>query len=179
MKIFKKILIVLVVIIAIPLIAALFIEKEYAVERQIVINKSSEEVFNYIRYLKNQDNYSVWAQKDPFMKKSYKGTDGMVGFIAAWDSDEEEVGKGEQEIIAIDESNRIDTRLRFKEPFEAEDDAYMITVPADENSTTVKWGFKGAFPYPFNVMKLFMNMDEAIGKDLQGGLENLKEVLEQ
>ncbi len=38
---------------------------------------------------------------DPLMKKQFKGTDGTVGFLYAWDSQNNEVGKGEQEIERI------------------------------------------------------------------------------
>ena len=127
MKTLKKILITLGILIAIPLIAALFIKKDYAVEREIIINKPKQEIFDYIRFLKNQDNYSKWAMMDPSMKKTYTGTDGTVGFISAWDSNNKDVGKGEQEITKITEGFRIEFKLRFKLPFEAEDDAYMTT----------------------------------------------------
>jgi hypothetical protein len=33
--------------------------------------------------------------------------------------------------------------------------------------------------YPMNLMPLFMNMEEMPGKDLQGGLDKLKTVLEK
>jgi len=179
MKILKIILIVIVIIIAIPLIAALFINGNYAVERQIVVNKPKQEVFNYIKNLKNQDNFSVWAKRDPAMKKDYKGTDGTVGFVSAWDSKNEHVGKGEQEIIKIDDGNRIDTKLRFKAPWEATDDAYMITEDAGTNQTKVKWGFTGKMPYPWNFMLVCMNMDKEVGKDFEQGLDNLKVILEK
>lgn len=179
MKILKNILLGLAILIAIPLIVALFIPGKYAVEREVIINKPKQEVFHYIKMLKNQDNFSVWAQADPNMKKEYKGTDGTVGFISSWDSDNENVGKGEQEIIKITEGERIDTKLRFKEPFEAQDDAYMSVEAVDEGKTKVKWGFTGAFPYPMNLMKLFMNMDKAVGTDFEKGLSNLKGLLEK
>ena len=95
MKILKKIVIALAIIIAIPLIIALFIKKDYAVEQEVTINKSKQQVFDYVKFIKNQDNYSVWATMDPNMKKEHKGTDGTVGFIASWDSEKKEVGKGE------------------------------------------------------------------------------------
>lgn len=179
MKILKKILIIVGIIIAIPLIVALFVKKDYAVEREIEIKKPKTEVFEYIKYLKNQDNYSKWAMMDPAMKKTYTGTDGTVGFISTWESTNEDVGKGEQEILKITEGERIDTKLRFKIPFEAEDDAYMTTTSIDENTTKVTWGFKGAFPYPMNIMGLFMDMDKEVGGDLATGLTNLKAVLEK
>lgn len=95
MKILKRILIAVAVLLALPLLVALFVEKDYLVEREIVVNKPKEEVFNYIKYLKNQDSYSKWASIDLGMKKTYSGTDGTVGFVSGWDSTNDEVGKGE------------------------------------------------------------------------------------
>ena len=113
MKIVKKILIVLGILIAIPLIIAIFVKKDYAVQREITIRKAKNEVFDYIKLLKNQNNYSKWANMDPKMKKSYSGKDGTVGFISAWDSKNEDVGKGEQEIMRIVEGEKIEFELRF------------------------------------------------------------------
>ena len=73
----------LVGIIALFLIVALFVKKDYAVEREIIINKPKQVVFDYVKILKNQDAYSVWNMKDLAAKKTYTGTDGTVGFIAA------------------------------------------------------------------------------------------------
>jgi len=112
------------------------------------------------------------------MKKTYNGTDGTIGFVSAWESKVENVGVGEQEILKITEGERIDMKLRFKVPFEAEDDAYMTTQDVENNQTKVKWGFKGAFPYPMNLMGLYMDMDKEVGGDLEVGLKNLKTVLE-
>jgi len=179
MKNLKKIFTVIAIIIAIPLVVALFVKKDYVVEREIIINKPKAEVFEYIKFLKNQDNYSKWNMMDPDMKKTYQGTDGTVGFISAWESKKENVGAGEQEIVNMIDGERIDTKLRFKVPFESQNDAYMITEDMSNNQTKVKWGFKGAFPYPFNLMGLFMDMEKAVGGDLEVGLQNLKNLLEK
>lgn len=179
MKFLKKLLIVLVSLVALFLISALFIDGKYSVKREIVIDHNSEEVFDYIKYLKNQENYSVWAQMDPDMKRTYSGKDGEVGFVSAWDSDNEEVGKGEQEILKIEQGKRIDFELRFMEPFEASDDAYFITESINDGSTKVIWGFDGEINYPWNIMILFMNFDEMLGPDLEEGLENLKNLMEE
>lgn len=179
MKNLKKIFTVIAIIIAIPLVVALFVKKDYVVEREIIINKPKAEVFEYIKFLKNQDNYSKWNMMDPDMKKTYQGTDGTIGFISAWESKMENVGAGEQEIVNMIDGERIDMKLRFKVPFEAQNDAYMITEDMSNNQTKVKWGFKGAFPYPFNLMGLFMDMEKAVGGDLEVGLQNLKNLLEK
>jgi hypothetical protein len=179
MKILKYLLIGLFSLIVLVLIAGLFVKKEYAVERQITINKPKLEVFEYVKLLKNQDNFSVWANRDPKMKKEFRGEDGKVGCVSAWDSDVKDVGKGEQEIKRITEGKRIDFELRFMKPFEATDNACFSFATLDSTQTNIKWGFNGKMKYPMNIMLLFMNMDEMLGKDLETGLVNLKAVMEK
>jgi hypothetical protein len=179
MKTFKRILLIIAIIIAIPLVIALFTKSEYTVEREIVINRPKDEVFNYIKFLKNQNQYSRWAKMDPNMKTDFRGTDGTVGFVSAWKSEDKEVGQGEQEIKKINEGERVDYELRFIEPFPAISPAYMTTQSVSEKETKVVWGFNGKMTYPTNIMLLFMDMDEMIGNDLSTGLTNLKNILEQ
>jgi len=87
MKILKKVLAALGILIALILIAALFMKKDYSLEREITINKPRQEVFNYVKYLKNQNYFSTWNMVDPKMKQTFTGTDGAPGFISAWESD--------------------------------------------------------------------------------------------
>jgi len=179
MKIIKTILFSILGIIALALVVAMIIPKEYAVERQIVINQPKDSVFDYILQLKNQDNFSVWSQSDPKMKKTFTGIDGKVGAISAWESTDENVGVGEQEIKKITEGERIDFELRFKVPFESTNHAYFTTETISDKDTKVKWGFNGKMPYPMNLMLPFMGMEDVLGKDLQTGLESLKIILEK
>lgn len=174
----KKILIAILILLALPFVIALFTAKEYAVEREININQPKEVVFDYIKHLKNQDNYSKWASMDENMKKTFTGTDGTVGFVSAWESEKEDVGAGEQEIMKIDEGNKIDFQLRFLKPFESTANAYMSTESIDQNTTKVKWGFDSRMNYPMNLMLLFMDFEQMIGNDFEIGLEKLKEILE-
>ena len=175
MKILKRILVILAIIIAIPLILGLFIKKDFNIERQITINKPKSEVFDYIRYIKNQNKFSVWTNLDPNMRQEFRGTDGTVGFVSAWRSEDKGVGSGEQEIKNIQEGERIEFELRFKEPFENTATAYM-TTEGSGNETLVKWGMNSHMDYPMNVMSLFMGA--SLGKDLQTGLNNLKNIME-
>jgi len=178
MKIFKNLIIAIITLVVVVLVIAAFIPSEFRVEREVTINKPLAEVFDYVKYLKNQEKYTVWAKIDPNMKRKFTGVDGTVGFVSAWDSDNPEAGKGEQEIIKIDEGKRIDYELRFLEPFESTSLAYMSFESPDSNRTIVKSGFDGSMPYPMNLMLLFIDMDAELGKNLQGGLDNLKAILE-
>lgn len=179
MKIIKGILFFVVGIVALALIVAIFVKKDYALEREVVINQPVEKVFDYIKYLKNQDNFSTWASMDPEMKKEFRGTDGEVGFVSAWESQDKNVGKGEQEITAIKENERLDYEQRFIEPFETTDFAYMTTSAVSDSVTNVKWGFTGRMEYPMNLMMLFMNFEEMLGADFENGLGKLKTILEE
>ena len=53
MKILKTVLLVITVLVAIPLVVAIFVKRDYGVERQVEINKPRLEVFEYVKYLKN------------------------------------------------------------------------------------------------------------------------------
>ena len=172
------ILYIILGIIAALLIAGLFIPKGMKATREIIINKPNAEVFNYIKQLKNQDNYSKWGSMDPDMKKEYRGTDATVGFVSAWEGNKK-VGTGEQEITGIEEGRKLSTELRFIKPFKSVAQSSMTTEALSDNSTKVSWGFEGQMNYPMNIMKLFMNMEKSIGNDFSTGLSNLKSLLEK
>ena len=173
------ILIVIAAIIVLVLVLALIGKKEYTVEREIVINKPAAQVFEYVKYLKNQDNYSKWVMIDPAMQKTYKGTDGTEGFAYAWDSKDKRAGKGEQTITKITDGERVDIRIVFIRPFEGIADTYIATTSAGDGATNVKWAFASKMPYPMNAMLLFMNMDKMLGGDLEISLNSLKHILEK
>lgn len=176
MKTIKRILIAVAVIIAIPFVVALFVKKDYSVRREIIINKPKQDVFNYVKYLKNQDHYSKWAMMDPNQKKEFRGTDGTVGFVYAWNS-EADAGEGEQEITNIIDNERIDVEIRFKRPFEAVGYAPMVLEEPAPGQTKVIWGMDGKSPYPMNFMNLFIG--DMLGKDLDESLGMLKNNIEK
>lgn len=152
--------------------------KTYQAERSIRINRPLEEVYQFVSLLRNQDLWAKWNTMDPHMKKTYQGEDGKIGFRSIWESDNKQVGAGQQTITVLDEKDAVYTKLEFFRPFKSESDAYIKTRQVDESTTDVFWGFTGEMRTPMNVMLLFMNMDKMIGKDFEEGLVKLKEVLE-
>ncbi len=168
---------IIIGIILLIVILALIAPKSYEVSRSITINRPLSEVFTYLKSLKNQDNWSPWAERDPNMKKTFTGTDGEVGFISAWESDHKQVGTGEQEVTGIIENEAINSQLRFLKPFKSTSDAYLRVAEAS-GGTNVTWGFAGTNKFPINIMMLFMNMEKAIGGDFEQGLAKLKTTLE-
>ena len=173
----NTILYILLALVLLLVILALIAPKSYEVSRKITIDKSVSDVYTYLRYLKNHDDWSPWQERDPEMNKKFTGTDGEVGFISAWESDHKQVGSGEQEIVGLDENQEIRTHLRFLKPFKSESDAY-IKVTSEGQGTEVTWGFSGKNKFPMSIFMLFMNMEKAVGPDFEQGLAKLKKVLE-
>lgn len=178
----KKILIalgLLIVLLVAGIAAAVFVAPtDFRVEREVTINKPRSDVFNYAKILKNQNEWGPWFKKEPTMKQEFRGTDGQPGFVIYWKGEGGETGEGEQEIKKIVEGERIDTELRFMQPFESKSDAWLTTEAAGENQTKVKWGISGSVPRPMNAMLLFFDMDAAVGKDFNEGLASLKTIME-
>ena len=168
---------VVLAIILLILILTIMAPKTYNVSRSITINKPISEVFDYLKYIKNQDHWSPWKKKDPHMKQEFTGTDGEIGFVSKWEGNKE-VGTGEQEIISITENKSINSQLRFFKPWKSQSDAYLTVREVDANSTAVIWGFSGVNKPPSNIFFLFFNMDKTVGKDFEEGLDDLKRILE-
>jgi hypothetical protein len=179
MKIIKRLFFWAIFLTSLALLIALFLPTQYRVVRSAMITQPSDTVFQYVKLLKNQEAYGVWWKADPKMQKTYTGTDGEVGFISAWKSKMDEVGTGQQKIVAIEAGKRIDLELTFLEPFESTNDSYIATTPLDAQNTRVTWSINGEMPYPMNLMGLFFDMEEALGQDLEKGLKNLKGLLEK
>ena len=149
----------------------------YDVRRSIIIHRKLPEVFDYIKSIKNQDNWSPWKKKDPNMKQEFEGVDGEVGFISKWEGNKE-VGTGEQEIKKIVTNERIESELRFFKPWKSQSDAYIHVEAIDNKSTRVIWGFSGKQKRPLNIFFLFFSMEKSVGKDFEEGLNDLKKILE-
>ena len=177
MNIVLTILLSIATLIALLLFIALFIKKEYTLSREVIIGKPKQEVFNYIKNLKNQDYYSKWVMIDPTMKKNFKGTDGTVGFTYAWDSQNKQAGKGEQEIMKLIDGERVDIEVRFVKPFEGIATTPFTTETTSGNQTKVIWRMNGKNKFPMNLMNPFMA--GMLGKDMQTSLVTLKGILEK
>ncbi len=149
--------------------------KELKVERSVSIKAPTVPVFSYLKNLKKRSLWSPWEVKDPNIKVTLEGTDGMAGAISSWES--EIVGVGSQELIGVKENERVDTKLRFVEPYSSEADSYMILEP-DGDANKVIWGFTSELGFPFNVIMMLTNGAGSIGKDFDSGLSKLKELVE-
>jgi hypothetical protein len=73
MNIIITILLIVAGIIALLLILGLFMKKDHYVRREIIIRAPRQKVFDYVRFLKNQDSFNKHAMVEPDRKKEFKG----------------------------------------------------------------------------------------------------------
>lgn len=161
------------------LLLGLIVKKEYSIENDITILKPAPEVFDYMKSIKNHEKYNKWWMADPNSKKEFKGTDGTVGFVAGWNSTNNQVGEGEQEIKRIIDGSQIDCEIRFVRPMKGVAQTSMTTTSAGANRTTVKWTFHGKNKFPFNAMFAIFGFDKMLSKDMLASLGNLKKEVEK
>ncbi|WP_281226826.1 SRPBCC family protein [Flavobacterium aquiphilum] len=176
MKILKFLGLGIVGIIVLLLLVALFIPNDYTVSVSTTIDKPKKEVFDYVKLVKNQEYYSVWVMQDPNVNMKYEGVDGTTGFKASWDSKDDNVGAGSQQITAISEE-RIDVDLHFVRPMEGEAKASTMLESVSENQTKITAEFYGHSSYPMNLMN-FMG-EKYISEAENKNLANLKKILEK
>jgi uncharacterized protein YndB with AHSA1/START domain len=173
------VLYVILTIIALPFIIAIFMSAPFSIVNEVIVNKPKQQVFDYLKTLRNQEQYSKWVMTDPNMRKKFTGTDGTVGFIYAWNSDNKQVGQGEQEIIKLIDGEMIENEIRFLKPFNGISYAIFQTVMVTPEQTHVKWTFSGTKKYSMKVMHLLFNLDKILSKDMQTSLNTLKANLEK
>ena len=172
----QTIAIIIIVLAGLILLAASMMEKEYSLSSSIIINRPQNVVFEYVKHLKNQERYSKWVMADPNVKITYTGTDGNVGFRAAWESADKNVGVGEQEIMSIQEGVGYDAEIRFEKPFKGISTANVTTEALSSNQTKVTTTFNSKTPFPMNIMVPMIK--KMLQKDMDMNSENLKRVLE-
>ena len=176
MNIFITILLVLAGIIALLLIIALFVKREHYVKQEIIINAPRQKVFDYVKLLKNQDEWNKNAKGDPNKKEEFKGTDGTVGFIISF-SGNKNVGEGQKEIMNIIEGKRIETEMRFVKPMTFTASLIMDIESLSDNQTKVNLSHSGTLKYPKNIMILMF--EKIFAKQMDISMSNLKNVLEK
>lgn len=163
MKFLKYILYTLLGIVAIVLISAAFLPKEKTFSSELVINKPKQEIYDFVKYLKNQEQFSFFFLSDPNIQSTYSGTDGTVGSSCSWIS--KEMGDGTQTITKLIDGESVESELSFGmgEPAHS-----FITLKEEtDNQAKVHYGTTMKAPYPFNIMLQVMPMDHAFETSLK------------
>lgn len=174
---FKRILLVVVVLIGALLAYAATRPDTFRVERAAVIKAPPAKVFALIDDFHQWAGWSPWEKLDPSMKRSHSGAASGKGAVYAWEGNGD-VGAGRMEILETTAPSRVLIRLDFIKPFEARNTAEYTLRPEGE-ATRVTWAMYGPAPFVSKLMQVFVSMDAMIGKDFEQGLANLKALAER
>lgn len=168
-------LIVLAVVIV--LIYAATRPDTFRIERAATIQAPPERVFPLINDFSSWRSWSPWEKMDPELKRTYTGPASGKGATYEWEGNKK-VGKGRMEIKEAVPPSRIVIQLDFLQPFEAHNTA-EFTLDGRGDGTTVTWAMHGRQPFMFKLVKVFIDMENMVGKDFEAGLANLKALAEK
>ena len=172
----KKIVLLLVVLVAAVLLFAATRPNSFSVERRVVIQAPPEKIQPLIADFHRWAEWSPWEKLDPAMKRSFGGPPSGVGATYGWQGNKD-VGSGHMEVKAA-APDKVSIQLDFIEPFEGHNTTDFLFAPKD-GGTEVRWVMSGPSPFVTKLMGVFVSMDSMIGKDFEKGLAQLKVAAEK
>ena len=171
----KKILLLVVVLIA-ALAALISMQPDsYRVERAAQIAAPQDVVFGLVADLKAFNTWNPWQETDPSIELSYGEKTAGVGAAYEWKG--EKTGRGKMTIIESVKPTKLLTKLEFYEPMAGEGTA-GFNLSAVGEGTRIIWWMQGTNDFMGKAFSLVMDMDEMIGSAYARGLEKLKTVSE-
>jgi Polyketide cyclase / dehydrase and lipid transport len=174
---FKKIILVLVVLVAIVLAYAATRPDTFQVERTVSIKAPPEKIFPYINDLHSWRAWSPYENLDPALKRTYSGPSSGPGAVYEWEGNSK-AGKGRTEIVQSSPPSMMDMKLDMIKPIEGHN-VVVFTLKPTGDSTNVTWAMSGRSPYVAKIFGIFFNMDKVIGSEFETGLANLKALAEK
>ncbi len=174
---FKKIAIVVAVLIAALLVFAATRPDTFRVQRAASIKAPPEKVFALLNDFQRWEAWSPWEKKDPAMKRTFSVVTSGKGAQYAWEGNKD-VGQGRMEIADSVPPSKVAIKLDFVKPFEAHNTIEFTLEPKGE-ATNVTWAMQGDTPYLAKIVHVFLDMDKMVGKDFEAGLANLRAAAEK
>ena len=169
----KKILWVVVGLIAAVLLFGVLLPSERSVERSIVIDAPVVEIFEQVNDLEENRNWSPWEEDDPTATFEYGPKVAGVGAWYTWEGDK--VGKGKLTIVDVVKNERIDNELDFGGG-ETADARWLFEETPD--GVKVTWSVDMDFGSNPLLSNFGLLAERVIGGNFERGLANLKEVCE-
>ena len=175
MNIFKKILIVLLVIWLSIVGAGLFLPEKTVVSRSIAIDAPKALVFELVSNHRDFQRWSPWAKLDPNMQVNYEGPEKGLGSKSMWQSAHPHVGQGESTYTEYEPYEKATLSLSFEQ---GGGDAIFILSDGENDSTTLEWQFEQTADNVFGRYIGVLFLDGMLGPMYEQGLQDLKVLAE-
>lgn len=173
----KKILLILVAILAGFAVFVAMQPSKMQVERSIKISESPQKIYALVNSQVKWEDWSPWNNLDSKAEKFFGGPANGVGSYYKW-SGNESVGAGTSTIVENKENEFVKFRLDFEKPLKG---TYFseFKIVKQEAGVEVTWVMYGKRSFVSKLVGLFMNCDAMIGSEFEKGLNNLKELVER
>lgn len=175
MRFVKGLFLALLGVIALALVAGLFLPGQAHVERSVTMNAPPAAIYPIVNGFGRFNEWSPWAGLDPKTTYTYTGPSTGVGAVMTWHSDDPNVGSGRQEIIAVEPDRAVTMKLDFGGSSPSQ--ATMTFVPEGTGSR-VTWAFDADFTGHYFDRYIGVLFDRFIGPDYEKGLAQLKTLVE-
>lgn len=174
---FKKILLVLLALIAAFVIYVALQPDAYKVERSVTIAAPADKVFENVNNLRKWEAWSPWAKIDPDAKIAFEGPDAGKGAAMTWNGNDE-VGEGKMTVVESDPDKAVNIKVSFTRPFEGGTNSDFSFTPKGDQ-TDVAWSMHGTHSLMEKAFCVVFDGLGMMGKDIDKGLSQLKSVAEQ
>jgi effector-binding domain-containing protein len=171
---FKKILIVLVVVVVLFCVIGLLLPRHVVVKRSVTIDRPASLVYATVNSFVLFSKWSPWQDLDPNMTQSTEGPRDGVGAKLIWKGNDK-VGSGTQLITASTPDQSVASDLDFGDMGAAKS---LVTLTPDGTATRATWTVDvdmGGNPIGHYIG---LTMDGMLGKDFASGLGKLKTLVE-
>ena len=153
---------------------------DYRVVRKLEIHAPAEVIFRALNDLQQFSSVLVFfgsplKKEDPGLQLSFAGPAAGVGQSLDWSS--KDAGQGKLTITESLPTQKVGLALEFVKPM-ASKALYALTLEPTPTGSAVTWSMDGKHNFLGKAFGLFMDMDKALGGDLEQGLAQLKSVTE-
>ncbi len=171
MKVLKRIITILVIIVAMVLIIAAFLPSKVDVTREAVIKAPVEIVYKNVLDYNHYRQWNPWGRMDKDAVHKLEGNPGTIGCSWTWIGDT--LGTGGMTLTQVDKHNKIVNRLVFTAPQAMESDD-IWTFKQTPEGVKVIWTTANELSWPVN--RLFgLLLDGMVGPQMEEGLEYLND----
>jgi uncharacterized protein YndB with AHSA1/START domain len=169
---FRFLLILLILLIGIGLL----LPSHTTVQRSIVINAPPAQVFPHVNSMRAFHAWSPWTDIDPDTRYAFDGPESGVGSRMTWQSGNQQVGAGSQEITLSQPGQQVATTLDFGGKGRG---VASFFLEPQAQGTLLRWQFETEFGWDLFSRYVGLMLDSMIGASYDKGLRTLKMRIEQ
>jgi len=175
MKIFRRILIIILCIAIIVVSIGFILPRKVHVERRLLLSASQKTIFNQVNTLKNWVKWSPWLQIDTTMQLVFSGPESGVGAYLKWFSNDKNVGNGSISIVSSVSSDSLAVVFDFAE--KGKSTGRFVFIKENQGTNVI---YSMDSDLGMNPVSRWFGLfsDHLIGPDIDQGLFNLNDLVQ-